>query len=155
MRFTARPSIFVRNDVMDADSFFHAVTRREAAASQEPVRRQPGRARQKGQSFFFVNYEGIRQSLGETMVALVPACNLPSVCMPTPSLPAATQDGHHQYAGDLPLAESGDRGGQQHRNVRPDRDPTVHMKTTFWAALTTISPRRILSLCGTFRTKPI
>ncbi len=74
---------FVRNDVMDADTFFHAVT-----GIKQPLRKNQfggslGGPVKRDKAFFFVHYEGIRQSLGETMVALVPACNLPNVCTPT------------------------------------------------------------------------
>ncbi len=82
---------FLRNDVMDADSFFHAVTGIKQPLHKNQFGGSLGGPIKKDKVFFFGTYEGIQQHLGETMVALVPACNLPNVCTPSASLPAATK----------------------------------------------------------------
>ena len=79
---------FLRNSALDARRFIDPAT-------APPFRKNQfggsvGGPIKKDKMFFFANYEGIRQLLGETAIANVPACNIPGVCTPLASLPLLT-----------------------------------------------------------------
>ncbi len=79
---------FLRNSALDARNTFSPIN--------PPLRKNQfggsvGGPIKKDRAFFFANYEGIRQLVGETQVAIVPACNVPGVCVPSATLPAASQ----------------------------------------------------------------
>ena len=84
---------FYRNDVFDARNFFDA-------AGTPPLRRHQfgasaGGPIRKDKTFFFINYEGLRESLSRTFVANVPDANaragiVPCSGSPTAALPAGT-----------------------------------------------------------------
>jgi len=77
---------FLRNSALDARSFI------DPGSSPPPFRKNQyggsiGGPIKKDKMFFFVNYEGVRQLLGETKVSNVPGCNLnPGSCVPAPSV---------------------------------------------------------------------
>ena len=77
---------FWRNDKLDADSFIHAPTGVKQLLRRNQYGGSVGGPVKKDKAFFFVNYEGIQQSSGETKIALVPACNRPNVCVPGPAV---------------------------------------------------------------------
>ena len=73
---------FLRNSALDARKFT------DPGSGPPPFRRNQfggsvGGPMKRDKAFFFANYEGIRQALGETFVAFVPACNVAGVCTPT------------------------------------------------------------------------
>ncbi len=75
---------FIRNSDLDSRAFIDP--------SQIPEFRRNqfggtlGGPVKKDKAFFFVNYEGTRQALGESKIALVPGCNLiPAHCVPLPT----------------------------------------------------------------------
>jgi hypothetical protein len=80
-RFRGSAYDFLRNSVLDARGFF------DNGSSPPPFRKNQfggslGGPIEKNKMFFFANYEGIRQLLGETQTAFVPACNLvPGSCV--------------------------------------------------------------------------
>jgi hypothetical protein len=85
---------FLRNSALDARSFIDGANVPEFRRNQfggsvgGPVKRD--------KAFFFVNYEGVRQALGETKVAFVPDCTASNAftggaCTPSASLPAASR----------------------------------------------------------------
>jgi len=83
---------FFRNSALDARQFIDP--------SQIPAYRQNqygasiGGPIKKDKMFFFVNYEGIQLTQGETQIALVPGCNLAQFaagCVPTARNPATAQ----------------------------------------------------------------
>ena len=80
---------FLRNSALDSRSFIDP-------SSVPPFRKNQfggsiGGPIIKDKLFFFANYEGIRQLLGETQVANVPDCGTAGVCTPSASLPLASQ----------------------------------------------------------------
>jgi hypothetical protein len=83
---------FFRNSDLDARQFIDP--------AQIPAYRQNqyggslGGPIKKDKMFFFVNYEGIQLTNGETQIAFVPGCNLPAFaarCVPTATNPATAQ----------------------------------------------------------------
>ncbi len=99
---------FFRNDKMDADSFFHAPTGVKQLLRKNQYGGSIGGPIKKDKVFFFVNYEGIRQSLGETKIALVPGC--PAACIPPATLPAATRQAIINTLALYPLPDPGTVG---------------------------------------------
>ena len=64
---------FLRNSDLDARNFFDGATAPPFRRNQFGV--TAGGPVKKDKAFFFVNYEGLRQSLGQTVRALVPDAN--------------------------------------------------------------------------------
>jgi hypothetical protein len=88
-RFHGSGYEFYRNDVFDARNFFDAagtppLSRHQFGASLGgPVRRD--------KTFFFVNYEGLRESLSRSFVANVPDVNARAGIVPCSGSPTAAQ----------------------------------------------------------------
>jgi len=80
---------YLRNSALDARRFIDPST-------IPPFRKNQfggtiGGPIKKDKMFFFANYEGVRQLLGETYLANVPGCNLnPASCTPAPSTSPST-----------------------------------------------------------------
>lgn len=79
---------FHRNSALDARNFF------DTGANPPSFRRNQyggtfGGPINKNKSFFFVNYEGLRQGLGLTAIAVVPDANARNGMVPCASAPAA------------------------------------------------------------------
>jgi hypothetical protein len=79
---------FLRNSDLDARNFYDP-------QNIAPFRRNQfggtvGGPIKKDKAFFFVNYEGLRQSLGETKVAFVPDANAHAGYLPCAAAPGAT-----------------------------------------------------------------
>jgi hypothetical protein len=79
---------FLRNSALDSRSYIDP-------SSVPPFRKNQfggsiGGPVIKDKIFFFANYEGIRQLLGETQKATVPDCGTAGVCTPSSTLPLAS-----------------------------------------------------------------
>ena len=99
---------FVRNNALDAPNFFDEgsappfVRNQFGAAIGGPVR--------KNKTFFFANYEGLRQSLNQTSLAFVPSLAARSLAVPSvvpllnlwPTPPASAPD----FSGISPVSSS-------------------------------------------------
>src|SRR6266853_1270968 len=90
----------------------------------------------KNKAIFFVKYEGLRQLLGETNVATVPACNVPNVCsfffndtanteIYTLSLHDALPISHSPRGGALRAARARVRYSRRDRHPRGARRRTA------------------------------
>lgn len=66
---------FVRNSRFDARQFFDDPTRPKPPFSKNQYGGSLGGPIRRDRAFFFANYEGIKQSLGETRIATVPDAN--------------------------------------------------------------------------------
>jgi len=84
---------FLRNDVLDSFNTFakRGIDPAKPALRQNQYGGTAGGPVKRDKAFFFVNYEGIQRALGETQVALVPACNVPGVCTVTATDPVTAQ----------------------------------------------------------------
>ncbi len=81
---------YLRNSDMDAKGFFDPGKGGPPAFRRNQFGGSLGGPVKTDKAFFFVNYEGVRQLLGETKVAFVPACNLvPTACTITATNPVA------------------------------------------------------------------
>ena len=64
---------FFRNEALNARNFFQSANRGEAGVPAQSVRRHARRARScEDRTFFFVDYQGQRQSIGRTVISTVP-----------------------------------------------------------------------------------
>jgi carboxypeptidase family protein/TonB-dependent receptor-like protein len=66
---------FVRNSRFDARQFFDDPTKPKPPFNRNQYGGSLGGAVKKDRAFFFLNYEGIKQNLGETRIATVPDAN--------------------------------------------------------------------------------
>lgn len=109
---------FLRNSDFDARRFIDPST--IPAFRRNNFGGSLGGPIKKDKMFFFVNYEGLRQTLGETNVAMVPACNVPGVC--TPTFPQATNPtAYNTIVNTLalyPLPDPGTVSGQIGRSTQ-------------------------------------
>jgi hypothetical protein len=86
---------FLRNSALDARGFFDP--KDVPAFRKNQFGGSIGGPIKKDKMFFFANYEGVRQLLGESRIAFVPGCNLPqfaATCVPSASAknPQAIRD---------------------------------------------------------------
>ena len=65
---------FFRNDRLDASNYFDALLDRPDPTSTRPVRRSSGGPLVRSKAFYFVTYEGLRQTIGQTQAITVPGC---------------------------------------------------------------------------------
>ena len=81
---------FLRNSALDARDFF-ATRSTPPAFRRNQYGASLGGPVKKDKTFFFVDYEGVRQLLEENKVATVPACNVSGTCKITATNPVAAR----------------------------------------------------------------